>query len=94
MNSNQTYKLRAECLSDINAFINNLGEISDSSLVEFKVTPIMVNGLRLPDCVLEVTSTLTIDDIRNVLAEIPDSHVMMETVTLKEKYTGDRSRLH
>lgn len=80
------YKFRAECIADIQAFIYlaNL-EIKDSinTVIEF--------NSRLADCVCTISTSLDIDKVRAIMANVPDSHVMLETLAFEPEYTGERT---
>lgn len=74
-----TYKLRAECLHDINVLIRSL------PCSKFKI-----ECARIPDCTFEFESTYTLDETKILLIRIPDGHVMAETVNTIAEYTGER----
>ena len=85
----KTYKLRAETIIDISNLMNELF-CTFNEMGEFKVSPFIVKGTRLHDCSLEFESEVSLELIKAVVAKIPDGHVMLETVALKENYTGER----
>lgn len=74
------YKFRAECLHDIIQLMERV------PLLNVKI----VKPDIIPDCTAEITTDLSIADIKNVMREIEDSHVMIETITPISKYTGER----
>jgi len=74
-----TYKLRAECLFDINKLVQSL------PCSKFKI-----ECAQFPDCTFEFESTYSLAEIKLVLTKIPDSHVMSETVRTIAEYTGER----
>ena len=81
------YKLRAECLADVHKFMEQVHfQGRGAFCYGYKVF-----GLELaPDVVLEFKSDHSLDEIKDILKSIPDSHVMLETVALKKDYTGER----
>lgn len=87
----QTYKLRAECLHDVNVFIEKLGRHSWGAIESYRVEFLRFDdGKRMPDCELEFVSGLTLKTILKLLSKIEDGHVMLETVQTLKKYTGER----
>jgi len=76
------YKFRAECTVDVDKFIELFGDHM-SSVKREKITEIfrmkMLNFRRQ-----------SLEDIRLVMKEIEDGHVMLESVNHAEEYTGDR----
>lgn len=84
----KSYKFRAECLTDVQKLYN---------FVDFQDN---INGLRIekdvmgsPDVEVFFRSDLKIDQIRNIMASIPDSHVMQQSLTLAKDYTGIREEV-
>ena len=47
---------------------------------------------QLPDVEFEFKTTMTLDEILDILSNQVDSHVMMETLRPVEEYTGERSK--
>ena len=43
-----------------------------------------------PDCEFEFTSKLSLPELKDLMAGVPDSHVMRETIQELDKYTGIR----
>lgn len=84
------YKFRAECIADAYNVINKLGKLSHEALQEVKIIPIFMDGLRLPDCEVELKTSLHFIALLTQLRDIPDGHVMLESVQPIEKYTGER----
>ncbi len=74
------YKFRAECLHDVHEFIKKLPQYS-----EYRVFRTL-----FPDVVCELKSALPLEGLKKILKTIPDSHVMLDTLTLKSDYTGER----
>ena len=77
--SGTEYKLRAECLADVQALMQKI------KFSEYKVINVFP-----PDVELEFKTDLPLEEIKTVLKSIPDSHVMLETLALKTDYTGER----
>lgn len=78
MKKSHTYKLRAECLHDV---------LQTMDFVDrFCIT--RDNGY--PDVEFDFDSKLSLNEIKARLRGIEDGHVMLETVQLFEKYTGER----
>lgn len=74
------YKLRAECQNDI-----------DQLFKKIKVSHVFIESEnRFPDVYVEFTSEKSIGDIINIMHQIDNSHVMIETIETIEKYTGER----
>jgi hypothetical protein len=74
------FKLRAECRFDLDLFIKI------ANLSEIKITKIE----NYPDCELEFLSDKSIEELRDLMLGIPDSHVMKETLSEFKNYTGLR----
>ena len=75
------YKYRAESYVDV---------IRDYNIYPCEyivVTPIQ----RFPDCEVVMGSNLQLDEIKQQMNEIPDSHVMIETIKPYDQYTGERT---
>lgn len=77
--ASQDYKLRAECLADVHKLMDKL------SFSDYKVS----NQL-FPNVELEFKSDESLDQIKDAIKSIPDSHVMLETVAPMKDYTGSR----
>ena len=76
------YKLRAEGLNDIFEFTNLLKKSMGKYIINLETGP--------PDVEFEFESSEPIETLMEILSNIPDSHVMMETLQPKSKYTGIR----
>lgn len=76
------FKLRAECLDDVLLFIHRM----TTNFWEMKILQVG----QLPDVEFEFKTTLTLDEILDILSKQVDSHVMMETLRPFEEYTGER----
>lgn len=78
------YKLRSECLSDVQKAI-------DAFNIQLKTATItFIDSKNIPDCEFEFDTDLALDEIIMRLQDIEDSHVMYQTVKPIEKYTGER----
>ena len=78
-NTMTTYKFRSECLHDI------------SKLLELLPLKIKIEKTSMfPDCIAEITSELSMAEIKQVMRKVPDSHVMIETIAPIAEYTGYR----
>ena len=78
-------KFRAECYSDIELFFDLL------PLGERLYTSLPPSG-SIPD--IEATielKTLSLDDAKALMMQIPDGHVMLETVSYENAFTGIRN---
>jgi hypothetical protein len=76
-----TYKLRAECKLDIHRLFEQI------TACEYTVKTIFCN-----DVEAEFATVLTLEEICSALRQVPDSHVMLETLAFKKDYTGQRKR--
>lgn len=76
------YKLRAECVMDILRII----EVAGIHMTYLK----MVKHKDLPDTEFEFEIDLELSEIITILKNIPDSHVMYQTVKPIGQYTGER----
>jgi hypothetical protein len=82
-NPSNLYRFRAECQSDVDDLRQLLG-----SLVE-RIT--MIQEPPFPDVEVEPQTKLSIDELRAIMLQITDGHVMLETVAKGEDYTGERN---
>ena len=76
------YKLRAEGLNDFLAFLQND--------MYFRIKSFTVQPIGVPDVVVSFETDASLTEIKSKLREIPDSHVMLQTVKPINEYTGDR----
>lgn len=79
----QTYKFRAECIHDVLEFMGK-AKFQYDIKIERK-------GL-FPDVVVEIATKESVDTIKAIFNEIPDTHVIIETIQPKKLYTGERIR--
>lgn len=83
-NSNKSisYKLRGEVVDDLLHFVQR---------ATFRIDNFKVDQMEgIPDVELTFESKLTIDELKEILNTIEDSHVMIETLSEASFYTGDR----
>jgi hypothetical protein len=78
----KTYKLRAEGLNDFLAFLQND--------MYFKMKYFTIEPTGFPDVVVTFETSSSLSEIKEKLREVPDSHVMLQTVKPINEYTGDR----
>src|SRR5271154_2388070 len=76
------YKFRAECLNDV----LNLCKLDD---LIFKNINIETDD-DFPDVEVSITTTKTIEELRDIMSIIEDSHVMIETLNITTLYNGTR----
>ena len=75
-----TYKFRAECLADVANF-----------LLEFRPEHTeIVAAKMIPDVECVIKTSADIDKVKGAMADVMDSHVMMQTIQPIDKYTGER----
>jgi hypothetical protein len=74
------YRFRAECFRDVAELIE--------SLESYTIT---LQREKEPDVEVELQTSLDMEALRDLMRQIEDSHVMIQTLTLKEQYTGERN---
>ena len=79
----KTYKLRAEGLNDFLAFLQ--------TGMYMKIKSFTVEPIGVPDVVVTFETESSLSEIKSKLREIPDSHVMLQTVMPINEYTGERN---
>jgi hypothetical protein len=85
MSEMNRYRMRAECLIDLTRALLKLGKEPGY------LNATIVRGSRIvPDCQMTVETELSINDVRALLLEVVDGHVMYESVDEEEHYTGKR----
>ena len=77
-----TYKMRAEGVNDVFEFVRAMG----SNIKEYRI----IGNTIIPDVEFEFETKKSLHIVLNILRQIPDSHVMVETVKPISEYTGDR----
>jgi hypothetical protein len=80
-----TYRFRAELLADLYAFFQ-IGIVN----MKWEKLSITVSGKFL-EAEVELVAGIPIEDIRNELRKVVDGHVMVQTLALKDEYTGERN---
>lgn len=85
MAASTTFKLRAECQSDIMKFLAKSKEKIEK--------PIVLKTIEkgLPDMTLTFKSKHTVEELLTVLRKQTDSHVMVQTLQPIKLYTGVRN---
>ena len=86
MNKNKQiniYKFRAECQIDVIRFLNKHSNTFSKIII--------IKDKRSNDCEVEIESSLKYSEIINIMRQIPDSHIMIQTLNSKLKYTGIRN---
>ncbi len=78
------YKFRAECFHDIKELCGLLN--LHYELESVIITP----DIMFPDCVAEIRTPLSLEDVREFMRHIPDGHVMVQSLQLPQNYTEDR----
>lgn len=73
------YRMRAECIADLGRALKCISVIS--LYVEVKL---------FPDVEIAFISSMTLPELRADLAKVEDGHVMIESLNLASKYTGER----
>ena len=73
-----TYKFRAECLADV----SQMKELFETVTVT-KRENYSIEG--------QVTTTMTLNQVRNIVREQRDLHVIAETLATSEDFTGERT---
>ena len=81
----QTFKLRAECTSDLTQLADILAGVGHHvSGWEVTADP------QFPDATVVFNSSATVEELRDACTQVPDGHVMEETVAPFALYTGER----
>ena len=75
------YKFRSECRADVDEFL----ELFQDQIIDYNVT-----RTEFSDCEVEFSSKLHIDCLRLGMYDIPDGHVMLESLNYASEYTGER----
>lgn len=82
----QTYKFRAECISDVAKFMEKA-----KFWYCIKVDRFEIGKSLMPDVTAEIATKENLDKILSVFRKISDSHVMIGTIQPKKLYTGIRN---
>lgn len=78
----KTYKFRAECIHDVLQFMNKAPFQYDIKIEKKDL---------FPDVLVELKTKENIASIVSIFEDIPDSHVILETIQPKKLYTGQRA---
>ena len=79
------YRWRAECPANNEALIKLLPHGELLKYQSLRLAP-------FPDTTSEAeVKSLTLEDMRNIMRQVPDGHVMAQTVQPKDLYTGERN---
>ena len=79
------YALRAANQPDIDRLLQ---KIPARHVINWRVAPVAVN---FPDRFLAIELTgMSLNDLKAIIRQIPDSYVMLETVATAQDYTGKR----
>lgn len=81
------YKLRAECKHDVKQLSCILSQFT---ITEEKIDECNINGIPIPDVEYTFDVNQTIEEVIEIIKDIPDSHVMYQTIETIDKYTGER----
>ncbi len=80
----QTYKFRAECISDVTKFM-------EKARFQYVIKVEALDRPNLPNVVAEITTKESMEKIILIFNKISDSHVMIQTIQPKKLYTGTRN---
>lgn len=79
------YRWRAECPADDHELLKRLPAGELVKYQSLRIAP-------FPDTTSEAeVKSFTLEDMRNVMRQVPDGHVMVQTVQPKGLYTGERN---
>ena len=81
----QTFKFRAEALADVKGFFSNLPTIDGLILIHPRFFHGQIDGYEVT-----MTTYRSKGEIKLFMRNVPDSHVMMETLQDIVNYTGER----
>ena len=88
----KTFKLRAETRTDVDNLLKLIPK-SEKVQILIETESITLKGQKflIPDVDLTIeTDTLTLPQLKKFIEQVPDGHVMYETVKPLSKYTGIR----
>ena len=83
------YKFRTEHQDDI----DELEEALEKEGVQYEIVKVQRPRPELPlvgDRVVTISTTASLGRVREVMRQVPDRHLMVETVELEADYTGER----
>jgi len=75
------FKFRAECELDVNRLRKQMGT---------KCLKIVKEIGQFPDTIVDLYTTMSLDDLKSEIRSIEDGHVMLQTIALEQDYTGER----
>ena len=75
------FKFRAECETDVNRLRKRMGT---------KCLKIVMEIGQFPDTLVDLYTTMSLEELRNEIRSIEDGHVMLQTIALEKDYTGER----
>jgi len=78
------HKFRAECEADVDELIKLLPKEYSHTVKVMRPNPIF------PDVVVDIITPLTATELENLMRQVTDGHVMLQTVAPLDHYTGDR----
>lgn len=80
----RVYRFRAELEHDVNELCKILGRRIE------KIIKTMKSPYLFMDTEVEIHIDLSLEELRDAMREVEDGHVMVQTVTLRDQYTGKR----
>ena len=93
-----TYKFRAECFYDVTEFykqtskaIESIKSSDELSSTKFGILSVIGKD-EIPDVTVIFKSNFNLLEVKQILSEVENGHVMLETIELIENYTGVRFR--
>lgn len=81
------FRFRAELLTDAANFILETKNIDKEIILNFSIVSIKSD---LPDVTVDIFTLYEKEEILKLMAKVEDSHVMQQTLTNFEDYTGER----
>jgi hypothetical protein len=85
------YKLRAECRLDVEELRHVLRAGAVRELAGWEIVSLTVeDGALVPDVEVTFASALSLEALRRACENVPDGHVMAETIARADEYTGER----
>jgi hypothetical protein len=77
------FRFRAECEHDVNELRRLLG-VNQNKFTIMNTPP-------FPDVEVELVIALSLEELRDVMRQVDDGHVMVQTVAQSRDYTGERN---
>lgn len=75
------FKLRAECPIDVLKLRELIGNNCHKMVLELGT---------FPDTLVDLYTTMNLDEVRMEIRGIEDGHVMLQTLAIEKDYTGER----